>query len=193
MDWQADPGCRIAVPSAAMRSSPGFTLLELLATVAVAAIVLASGVPFVRSLVLDARRTSAVNGLVHGIHLARTEAHRDLRDVVVCRSATGSTCAAAGNWASGWIVFVNEDRDDPPQIDGGERVLHVIQRQSVGSITSNRRAYVLRPYALRATNGTVVFCDERGRPAARAVIVSYTGRPRVSTRNASGQPLTCTA
>ena len=176
-----------------MCRSRGFTLLELLATIAVAATLLATGIPFLRDLVLDARMTGAVNGLVHGIHLARTEAQRDLRDVVVCRSATGATCAAAGNWASGWIVFVNEDRDDPPQVDGGERVLHVIQHQPLGSITSNRRAYVLRPYALRATNGTVVFCDARGRPAARAVIVSYTGRPRVSNRNASGQLLTCTA
>lgn len=174
-----------------MRSAPGMTLVELLAVIGIMAVTLVVGTPFVRTLLLDARMTGAVNGLVHVVHLARQESQRDLRDVVVCRSATAATCAPPGNWSSGWIVFINEDGDDPPQVDPDETILHATQQQALRFITSNRRAYVLRPYSLRATNGTVVFCDERGQPAARAVIISYTGRPRVAARTAGGQPLSC--
>lgn len=174
-----------------MRTAPGMTLVELLAVIGIMAVTLVVATPFLRNLLLDARMTGAINALIHVVHLARQEAQRDLRDVVVCPSATGSTCAPPGNWSSGWIAFINEDGDDPPQVDAGEAILHATQQQALRFITSNRRAYVLRPYALRATNGTVVFCDERGRAAARAVIISYTGRPRVAARTAGDQPLTC--
>jgi hypothetical protein len=38
---------------------------------------------------------------------------------------------------------------------------------------------------------TFTFCDDRGSPAARAVIISQTGRPRVSDRSAANTPLAC--
>jgi type IV fimbrial biogenesis protein FimT len=174
-----------------MRTSSGLTLVELLAAIGIAALLMVSVTPFIRGLLLDARMTDAVNALVHAVHLARQEAHQDLRDVVICRSITGSSCEPPGNWSSGWIAFINQDRDDPPQVDAGETVLQVTQQPAVAAITSNRRAYALRPFPLRATNGTVVFCDKRGAARARAVIVSYTGRPRASARTAGGQPLTC--
>jgi type IV fimbrial biogenesis protein FimT len=176
----------------ARHAHAGATLAELLVAVAIAALVLGLGVPAMRNLVLDARMTAAVNALVHAVHFARQEAQRDLRDVVVCRSTDGHDCASPGDWSSGWIVFVNRDGDDPPAVDVAEPVLHATGAVGPARVRSNRRAYVLRPYALRATNGTVVFCDERGAAQARAVIVSYTGRPRVSHRQAGGQPLACT-
>ena len=174
-----------------MRRSPGLTLVELLIAIGIVAVLISLGTPLLRGLLLDARMTAAVNALVHVVHLARQEAQKDLRDVVICRSIDATQCASPGNWSSGWIAFVNRDRDDPPLVDAGEPVLHAVQSQPLRSITSNRRSYVLRPYALRATNGTIVFCDDRGVAGARAVIVSYTGRPRTATRTASGGALSC--
>ncbi len=176
-----------------MPDARGFSLLELLTVTAVVAVAMVVGTPLFRTLLLDARMTAAVNALVHTTHLARVAAQTDLSDVVICRSETAVQCAAPGNWSSGWIAFVNRDRDDPPAVDTGEQVLQATGPHALSFIDSNRRAYVLRPYSLRATNGTVVFCDERGADAARAVIVSYTGRPRVARRSATGRPLTCPA
>jgi len=59
-----------------------------------------------------------------------------------------------------------------------------------GTVTSNRPYYEFRPRR-RSTNGTTVFCDRRGSAAAKAVIVSYTGRPRVDRVDADGRPLRC--
>jgi type IV fimbrial biogenesis protein FimT len=177
--------------SKTMRHGFGLTVLELLATVALLAVLLAIAAPSVGNLLLESRMVAAVNGLVHALHLARSAAIQQLQPVVVCRTADGAGCAAPGDWASGWLVFANADRDDPPAVDPGERVLHVMQPVPDASIRSNRAAFVLQPAEQRATNGTVTFCDRRGAAAARAVIVSYTGRPRVSTQSAGGQPLTC--
>jgi type IV fimbrial biogenesis protein FimT len=61
-----------------------------------------------------------------------------------------------------------------------------------GTVISNRPYYEFRP-GRRSTNGSIVFCDGRGAVAARAVIVSYTGRPRVARVDAEGRPLKCAA
>jgi len=42
-------------------------------------------------------------------------------------------------------------------------------------------------------NGTLVFCDPRGSSSARAIVISHTGRPRVSRRDSSNKPLKCPA
>jgi type IV fimbrial biogenesis protein FimT len=176
-----------------MRVDPGFTLIESLTVLAVLLVLVAIAVPSFQTLLLESRMTSAVNALIHAVHLARVTSHQQVRNVVICRSADGSGCAPGGNWSSGWIVFVNGDSDDPPVADFGERVLHNTQPPAVASILSNRAAFVLRPMGRRATNGTVTFCDRRGPAAARAVVISYTGRPRLTTRTSGGRPLTCPA
>jgi type IV fimbrial biogenesis protein FimT len=60
-------------------------------------------------------------------------------------------------------------------------------------VTSNRLAYTFRPVTQRGVNGTIVFCDERGSIAARAIIISHTGRPRVAHVDADNRPLRCAA
>lgn len=171
----------------------GFSLLETLVTLALVAGLLAAAVPVTRNLLLEARLTGAINSLVHAVHAARQSAHLLGRDVVICRSMDARQCAALGNWADGWISFVNRDGDDPPVVDAGEAILAVQRGSPTLTINSNRRAYVLRAFALRATNGTVVFCDERGGARARALIISYSGRPRLSQRTAADRPLGCPA
>jgi type IV fimbrial biogenesis protein FimT len=169
----------------------GLSLLELLLALAVATALAVAAVPWLGDWLLDAQRTAAVNGLVHDVHYARQAAWQGLRDVALCRSVDGRSCAGSGNWGSGWLVFVNRDGDDPPVVDPDEPILQTAAPVPGLRITSNRRAYVLRPFPLRATNGTWVVCDRRGARAARAVIVSTTGRPRVTRRSAAGRPLAC--
>jgi type IV fimbrial biogenesis protein FimT len=174
-----------------MRHPAGLSLPEMLLTLALCALLAGIGIPAFRSLLLDARLTGAVNAWVHTVQLARQAAHLRPGDIAICRSIDAAQCAPPGDWTSGWIVFANVDADDPPALDPGEPILLVTAPQRLVAMSSNRGSWVLRPFGLRATNGTLVFCDERGADHARAVIVSYTGRPRVSRRTASGLPITC--
>jgi type IV fimbrial biogenesis protein FimT len=170
----------------------GYSLLELLITLTLAAVLLSLGVPGLRDLALDARRTGDVNAFVTAIHLARSESLKQARPVVLCHTADGFLCAGARqDYDLGWMVFVDLDDDSPPRRDEDEELLLHYLPAIEGSIRSNRAHYVFHPYYRRSTNGTVVFCDIRGPAAARAVIISYTGRPRAATTNAAGGPLTC--
>jgi type IV fimbrial biogenesis protein FimT len=171
--------------------SRGFSLLELLVALVVAAALLVAGIPALTGLALDGRRTADVNAFVTAIQLARSESAKRRAAVIVCKTRDDIDCGSPDvHYEAGWMVFVNEDADSPPRRDPDEPLLFHYAPAMQGTIRSNRARYTFRPYYRRSTNGTVVFCDRRGVEAARAVIVSYTGRPRVAT-SGPGRPLAC--
>jgi len=174
-----------------MQRMRGLTLWELLCTLSIAAITLTAGVPAFRSFLLDSRLTADVNGWVLAVQLARSEAFKRGRPVMVCKTDDTRRCGGADLPAdAGWMVYVNLDDDYPPQRSAAEPLLYVHDAELIGTVISNRPYYEFR-VGRRSTNGTIVFCDSRGATAARAVIVSYTGRPRVARVDADGHPLKC--
>jgi type IV fimbrial biogenesis protein FimT len=147
--------------------------------------------PAVQAFVLDGRRIADVNGFVLAVQTARSEAQKRGHPVVLCRSQDAAACDHDAPPSAGWIVFVNTDDVRPPQRSASEPLLLAHEPEIAGAITANRAYFEFRPYRQRSVNGTVVFCDRRGPAAARAVIVSYTGRPRVDSKDAAGKPLRC--
>lgn len=170
----------------------GVTLIELLLVLMLIALLASLAVPSFHEFILDARRTAHVNGLLHTLHAARSAAILRNQPTVVCKSADQRRCTpTASGWGDGWIVFVNKDHDSPPVVDRDEAVLLVQPRVERFTIQSSRSAVTYWPFALAGTTATFVFCDERGARAARAIIVSQTGRPRISARDSAGKPLRC--
>ena len=175
-----------------MRRYKGLTLVEMIATAAVIAIAGTLAVPSFNQIRLNAQRAAIVNNFFHSLFLARSEAVKRGEIVSLCRSADGQTCApGTSGWTIGWIVFVNQDRDEPAVRDEGDEILAVYPGWQHGTITSNRVTYSFRPTVQGVVNGTIVFCDRRGSAQARAIIISHTGRPRVAHKNASGKALKC--
>ena len=170
----------------------GLTLLELMLTVGIVAVLIAVAAPAFRDIVLDSRRSTTLNALVRTLHLARAESLRTGLDVVVCPTGDTSSCNGnAGTWGQGWLAFINSDGDQPAVRDPDETVLATHALANRARMRSNRAAFYYRPFNRRSTNGTLVYCDDRGANSARALIVSYTGRPRVSRRDAGGRQLSC--
>ena len=77
-----------------MPRNHGFTLWELLWVLTIAAVLVGLGVPSLQTFLLDTRRTADINGLVLAIQLARSEASKRGRPVVVCPSLDGRYCTA---------------------------------------------------------------------------------------------------
>jgi len=172
----------------------GVTLIELLMVLLLVAIVASMAAPAFHQLMLDARRTTHVNALLRALHAARSAAILRGQPTVICKSADQRQCTpGAASWSEGWIVFANADHDSPPVVDANEDILFSEPRIAKLSIDSSRNAVVYWPFALAGTTATFIFCDERGAAGARAIIVSQTGRPRISARDSAGKPLKCKA
>jgi type IV fimbrial biogenesis protein FimT len=88
-------------------------------------------------------------------------------------------------------VFVNLDRDAPAARDSDEELLRVYPPWESGQIAANRTTLSFRPFGQSGVTATITFCDDRGSAAARAVIISQTGRPRIAEKNPSGGSLHC--
>jgi type IV fimbrial biogenesis protein FimT len=175
-----------------MERPPGFTLPELMFSLAILAGLVGWGVPTFRNIERNAARTSEVNLFLQAVYLARSEAIKRNGVVSLCPSLDGTNCAADGTaWDRGWIVFVNVDRDSPAMRDAGEDLLHAYPTWAGGSLVANRSTLSFRAFGQIGVTATFTFCDDRGSRYARAVIISQSGRPRVSDRTASGTTLSC--
>jgi type IV fimbrial biogenesis protein FimT len=87
------------------RSLAGFTLLEMMATLAVLAILTAIAVPSFQTLFERNRLTSATNDLLGAFLAARSNAVTRRLQTRVCPSINGTACATGNvSWAVGWIV-----------------------------------------------------------------------------------------
>lgn len=178
-------------PDPDRRPAGGYSLYELLMTLALVSVVLLVGMPSFGRLAAEQRLRSEVDRLFHAVHLARKASVTRRRAVTICPSADGASCRDGMDYSAGWILFVNSDRDEPPVRDAQEALLAARRVEPQVRIHANRRGFTFRSTVLRATNGTLVFCDRSGRAATRALVVSYTGRPRVTRAHRSGAPYRC--
>lgn len=83
----------------------GFTLIELMVTVAVMAALLPIAFTGLGDAMTSIKLTSASNMLLSHIHHARSEAIKRNSRVVLCKSSDGASCAQTGGWEQGWIIF----------------------------------------------------------------------------------------
>ncbi|MGA8259263.1 MAG: GspH/FimT family pseudopilin [Arenicellales bacterium] len=176
------------------RERRGFSLVELLVTLAVASLLLAAGLPSFLSMVRNDRINNGIDLLLADVNLARLAAVERDRDVVLCRSRDGRHCQRSSrahtDWSRGWIVYVNPDGDK--RRDPGEPLLEARAALTEGlTLSFNQWWRVVYHGDGSARNGTFVLCDSRGPRGARALVLYYTGRPRVSARRADGDPLVC--
>lgn len=94
-------------PGAHWRRGQGFTLVELMVTIAVLAILMAIAVPSFQNQSLSSRLRASANDLAAGVQLARSEAIKRNAVVQLCASSDGSSCG--GGWADGWIVLAADN------------------------------------------------------------------------------------
>ena len=188
------PSCRcVARPSVWRCRQTGFSIHDLIVTSAVASVLTASAVGTV-GFVQDARMTATVNQLMGDLSLTRSEALKRNTVVALCKSTDGKSCSKDEAWDNGWLIFTdnNKNRD----VDADETVIRV-QQPLDGKLNlrygETGTYYYLRynPMGEVWPGATFSFCDSRGAKKAKAIIVFWTGRPRVSDKTSEGKPLSC--
>jgi len=171
-----------------MKKTSGFTLLELLITLSIVAIIVTIGVPNFRGVIMDNRMVSQSNQFVRSVNLARSTAVRHQRNATICVSANYDaavpTCAASTDWSNGWIVWVDKDRDSATDADEIVAVFPPLSENTnffslaVTNFTYDARGFVV-------AGGDLTMCDDRTGETGRFIRVNAVGRTNVSRQGCS--------
>ena len=183
--------------AATRAATRGFTLVELMVTLAVAAILMAIATPSFTSLINSNRLSGGANELVAALQTARMEAVRRNARVIVCRSEDSQSCAGSGDLWPAWLVFVDVDADGT--LDAGEPVLRVgnahsaVQVRASPALTVDRLLFRPDGFARDSAtpNGSLLtasfgVCMPTDRPAQNIRVVSVASGSRITTLAQTG-------
>jgi type IV fimbrial biogenesis protein FimT len=171
------------------RQCRGFSLVEIMAVLTIASILMAGAVPALNSVGAMMKLSSFSNDFLSQLHLARSEAIKRNSRVVICKSADGTSCSASGGWEQGSIVFHDANNDGLRDVEAEHLILRAdalpddyrfAGNQNVGryiSFNAQGRAQLVSG-GFQA--GTLTLCSRSAEwVAARQVVISAVGRPRI--------------
>jgi len=169
--------------------------------VIIAAVLVAIAAPNLSEFVKNNSRATRVNTMVTAVNYARGEAVTRNARVSLCKSVGGAACDAidTGDFATGWMVFT--DGGARGTVDGTDTVLRVFQPDMGNNASligvkgspsvlmaglsfenTGLGADLAAPVGPIVSEGTVFrYCDDRGTPEARGILISATGSPRLVT------------
>lgn len=169
----------------------GFTLIELVIVLAIFSILFHLAAPTFQNIGANSRMTTQINTMVASFNYAKSEAVKRHHNVVICPNDDGS-CARQPHWHNGWLMFIDENFDR--EIDQDEEIIYVeAAKENIEIISSRyRRRVVFRNQGTSAgSNGSYIFCDQRGNSKARAIVLSNTGRARIANKQLDGKDWRC--
>jgi len=161
----------------------GFTLMELIITIAVLTFLVTVAAPSLQATLRDNRLMTQTNLFIGALNLARSEAIKRGRRVTLCKTSDQWRCTAAGGYQQGWLVFV--DTHNFAAVDADETIIQVFAPVTGGmTITGNSSVQDYVSYAANGASrlitggfqaGAITLCQDS---AARHIIINPTGRVR---------------
>lgn len=161
-------------------STSGFTLIELMMTLVVAAILATLAAPSFVDIIKNNRLSTQYNELLTHLSVARSEAISRNAEIKI----QNNNGTASNVWDTGWSVYQDLDNDDV--IDNGEAILVsgtpettlTVRFDTLG--TDGQISYLSN--GLGNNTGTFIICDDRADNDnhARGLIIGTTGRTRAA-------------
>lgn len=162
-----------------MKVQDGTTLFEMLAAVAVVAVLAAFALPAAQGAIYATRSSRALESIYQSWEVATRTALVASTEVVIC-PGTEAGCQSNADWSEGWIVF--SDFNGNRERDSNE--LLAFQRAPLASGvglsgSTGRTRLVVQPNGSAAgSNITMILCDRRGLARAKSIVVANSGRIR---------------
>ncbi len=177
----------------------GFTLLELMVTLAVAAVLCGTAAPALGTFFKNSGLKGAAYELIGALNVARSEAVKRGSRTILCHStephnATPACGGSAKDWSTGWLVFIDEDGNS--DFDIGTDILLTVGDAATDGIELRSNTTAHSTLIFRADGSLVgastaqfVLCDNRGTVNGKQVNVTRVGRADLVSGSAT-TPLT---
>jgi type IV fimbrial biogenesis protein FimT len=176
------------------RPASGTSLWEMLACLALAATVAALVLPSFSLSSARGRLVASHNILLASLHYARSTAILTNLPTALCLSHDGLRCSReAGAPVRGWLVFQDLARRGAVEIDAADTLLRHVALPAPVTVRGSRAAVTYWPVARAGTTSTFLLCHAGHAQAARAIVVSQSGRPRTALDGAWPGTLRCPA
>jgi len=190
----------------------GFTLIELVITLTVIAIVMALAVPSFQIILKNNRIQTASEDFIAALNTARSEAMKRSTEVFLCRSTANNACSPGGtarDWSEGWILYGSQENtvvaDNYDYVAANDSLL-TVGAQTSGEVTITSSASADTHVSFEANgdrNADVAFgvtpppvrfaiCDDRGEANGKVVTVTRTGQITVTDADAGNTNIDCT-
>lgn len=163
-----------------VRQQRGFTLIELMLTLAVAAVLTTVALPSLADLLARTRSLDYEASIADTLRQARATAVLRNQRVLVCPSSDGRRCATGFDWRRGWIVGADADHDGQPDPEAPLLASLAVAPHGTNVVTSSGRSrIVFQPTgSAGGSNARFTVCHAHARKG-RSVIIANSGRVRL--------------
>ncbi len=172
----------------------GFSLIELLISLAVISILAFSVFPNLSAFIAQQRSVVLTNTLAGALAYARSESITKQVNIITCQSNDGNKCNRSGDWHNGWIIFTDSNANK--QHEPEETLLRVYPAAENGTrLTFKGSAGIkhymkYKPTGRAHPNGSFLICNpDIG--VGKALIMTHSGRLRLSKKQTNGLAITC--
>lgn len=168
-----------------MMLARGFTLIELMITIAIAAILLAVGVPSFADFITNTRISTDSSNLIADLAFARSEAVKRGLPVTVCKKTSGASTCSTGSWSTGRLIFVDlATAGTVGTLDGTDTLLRVREDLATGNVLASSgfiNAHYIQYLSNASTDSAGSFQLTRSGFTGRNLCVNAAGRVRTQT------------
>jgi type IV fimbrial biogenesis protein FimT len=159
-----------------LKFSTGFTLTELMITIAIMGIAMSVAIPSFNELIVNTRLVGAANTLIGALQLTRSEAIKRLKPVYL-KPKSGN------DWTSGWTVQV-DNNTVVREFDALKNVTAI----GFNNIPAQGIEYLPSGRVLGGNNSTLSLCSDADSNSFRNIIIAPTGRVSIQSQKDTSSP-----
>jgi len=175
----------------------GFTLIELIVTIAIAGILLGIAIPNFNSAISNSRLTTSANEFMTALNIAKSEAIKRGNQITIRRKG-----ATSSQWDTGWDIFIDQNADNTFSDDGDTSLCEVntdgspaedcllrtydtlatgFTLRTGGSTLKDYIAYLPTGMSKGSVGDTFRLCNGADTTKSRAIVLNTVGRAYVKS------------